>query len=168
MQIDKNMKSGHQESQKMVGLWNFEITNTENGEVRTIEEYNIIPTVGKAAFAAQFNNARSPLRNIGDNLFIALGDDNTTPTAGDVALGNETQRKAVGSAASLSNVASIAVFFASGEATGTHEEFGLFGDGNTTQASASLNSGIIFSHVTSTISVSSVETLTVTFTLTFV
>lgn len=68
----------------MVGKWLFEIKNTQTGEVRTVEKYNLIPTVAKAAFAAQMSGDNTT--NIGDNLYIGLGSNTTTPAAGDTTL----------------------------------------------------------------------------------
>lgn len=151
---------------KITGKWRFEIRDKDTGELkRVIEKSNIVPNVGLAAFASQMSNQNT--RQIGDNLYVALGDDTTPPAAGDTVLGNETTRKAIGSAAFTGGVASIAVFFATTEATGTHREFGLFGDGNTTQATASADTGILFSHVAANVTVSATETLTITFEMTF-
>lgn len=105
----------------MVGKWLFEIKNIETGDVRTIEKYNLIPTVGKTAFAAQMSGDNST--NIGDNLYVALGSNTTTPAAGDTTLGTETLRKAASSTSFSGAVASVATFFSAGEATGTHREF---------------------------------------------
>lgn len=105
----------------MVGKWLFEITNTVTGEKRSQEAYNLIPTVAKAAFAAQMCGDNTT--NIGDNLYVALGSNTTTPAAGDTQLGTETTRKIQSSTSSSGAAASIATFFAAGEATGTHREF---------------------------------------------
>jgi len=148
------------------GKWKFEVRDAKTGKLkRTIEKENLIPTVGLEAFAAQMAGDNST--DIGDNLYIAVGDDNTAPALGDTTLGNETTRKAVGSTSFSGGVASIAVFFAAGEATDTHEEFGLFGNGNAATASGTVDTGILFSHVSSTVTVSATETLTITFTITF-
>ena len=133
--------------------------------LREYDYYNLVPTVGLTAFAAQMSGDNTA--DIGDNLYVGVGDDATAPAAGDTTLGNETARKLVGSTSFAGPVASIAVFFAATEATGTHREFGLFGNGNTTTASASADSGILFSHVGVNVAVSATETLTITFELTF-
>ena len=126
---------------------------------------NLIPTVGLTAFAAQMSGDNTT--NIGDNLYIAVGSNVTAPLAGDTQLGTETTRKAAGSTSFSAGIASIAVFFAATEATGTHREFGLFGDGNAATASGAANSGILFSHVAANVAVAATETLTLTFELTF-
>lgn len=155
-----------QEESKMVGVWNVKIENIETGEVREKTYYNLIPLVGRTAWAAQMASLNT--KNIGDNRYIACGSNATPPSSSDTQLGTETTRKAVASDAFTNNVASIAVFFAAGEATGTHREYGLFGDGNTTACSATANSGIIYSHVAANDVVGAVETLTLTFSISYV
>jgi len=156
----------YNESQKMIGKWTFRIVNTVTGAVKEIEEFNIIPTVGKMAFASQISNQNTT--NIGDNLYIALGSNTTIPASGDTQLNTEVIRKAVGSATFSGAVAYISAFFSAWEATGTHREFWLFGNGNTSTASGTINSGILFSHVSANISVSWIETLTTTFSISFI
>ena len=154
------------EGLRIIGKWKFEIRDEKTGELkRTIEKHNLIPTVGLTAFAAQISGDNTT--NIGDNLYVAVGDDVTPPAIGDTILGNETARKAAGSTSFAGAVGSIAVFFAAGEATGTHKEFGLFGDGNAAVAGAGADSGVLFSHVAVNVAVAAIETLTVTFTITF-
>lgn len=149
----------------MRGKWLFDIEDTVTGKKRHIEEYNIIPTVAKTAFAAQMAGDNST--DIGDNLYVALGSNTTTPAAGDTQLGTEVTRKAASSTSFSGAVCSIATFFAAGEATGTHREFGLFGNGNASTASGTANTGILFSHVAANVTVSATETLTCTFQITF-
>lgn len=160
--IKEKVKQG----MKIYGNWKFEIRDAKTRELkRTITKKNLIPTVGLTAFAAQMSNQNST--DIGDNLFIAVGSNAAAPALGDTQLGTETARKAAGSKSFAGAVASIAAFFAATEATGTHREFGLFGDGNAATASAAADSGILYSHVAVNISVSITETLTITFTITF-
>jgi len=151
---------------QMYGKWTFDVRDAETGELkRRITKKNLIPTVAKTAFAAQMSGQNST--QIGDNLYVAVGDDATAPVVGDTVLGNETARKLAGSAAFAGAVATIAGFFAATEATGTHREFGLFGDGNAAVASGSVDTGILFSHVAANVTVSATETLTVTWEITF-
>lgn len=147
------------------GEWHFTVKDTITGEERHYHEYNLIPTVWKTAFAAQLSGDNTT--DIGDNLYIALGSNTTTPAITDTQLGTEVVRKLQQSTTYSGAVAYISTFFAATEATGTHREFGLFGNGTTSTASASANSGILFSHVATNITVSATETLTVTFQITF-
>lgn len=142
------------------------IIKTSRGKIKkSYDLENLIPTVGLTAFAAQMSGDNTT--DIGDNLYIAVGSNATAPAAGNTQLGTETARKAAGSTSFSGAVASIAVFFAATEATGTHREFGLFGNGNAATASGTTNSGILFSHVAANVSISATETLTITFQLTF-
>lgn len=160
------MKQNYEATIGIKGMWSWKIHDAITGELKREGSMpNLVPTVGKTALAAQISNQNTT--NVGDNLFVALGSNTTPPAAGDTQLGTETTRKAVGSTAFLFGTASIAVFFAAGQATGTHREFGLFGDGNTTTASIAANSGILYSHVAVNVTVSATETLTITFDITF-
>lgn len=150
---------------KMKGEWIFVIEDTETGFSRRTHAFNIIPTVAKTAFAAQISGDNTT--DIGDNLYIALGSNTTAPAAGDTQLGTEVVRKTATSTTFSGAVGYVSVFFAAGEATGTHREFGLFGNGNASAASGTANTGILFSHVAANITVSSVETLTCQFSITF-
>jgi hypothetical protein len=148
------------------GKWTIEVHDALTGElVRRQVKTNLIPTVGLAAMAAQFAATHS--KEVGDNLYIAVGSDGTAPNLADTQLGTEVARKAVGSNSSAGAIATIAVFFAAGEATGTHAEAGLFGDGNTTEATAVADSGILYSHVLFSETVGASQTLTLTFELTY-
>lgn len=149
----------------MVWEWNFTVKDIVTGMERYYHEYNLIPTVAKTAFAAQM--AGDNTTDIGDNLYIALGSNTTAPAAWDTQLWTETVRKAQSSTTFSWAVVYVTAFFAAWEATGTHREFGLFWNGNTTTASATANSGILFSHVSANITVSATETLTATFQITF-
>lgn len=153
------------ESIKIVWKWRFEMEDIHTWKKRIHEEYNLIPTVGKQAIAIQL--AWDNTTNMWDNLFIALWDSAVAPAVSDTILGNETTRKAAWSTNASSWVTNIAVFFAAWEATWTHKEFWLFGDWNTTIASWSVDTGILYSHVSTTVSISASETLTATFTISF-
>lgn len=145
--------------------WHCTVKDTITGAERKYHAYNLIPTVGKTAFAAQISGDNTT--DIGDNLYIALGSNVTTPAITDTQLGTEVVRKLQQSTTYSGAVAYVSTFFAAWEATGTHREFGLFWNGTTSTASGSANSGILFSHVAVNITVSATETLTVTFQITF-
>ena len=146
-------------------VWNFVFQDTRNGNTRSETLYNKVPNVFLNASAQQITGENT--YNIGQNLYIALGSNSTSPTSGDTALLTETIRKASSDTSVSGSVAYITVFFASGEATGTHSEFGLFGSGAATLATASTNSGILYSRTVGSISVASYETLTITVEITF-
>lgn len=136
------------------------------GKLKRSYDYdNLITTAGKTAYAAQASGDNTT--DIGDNPYIAVGSNAAAPVVGNTTLGTEVARKLAGSTSFAAAVASIAVFFAATEATGTHREFGLFGDGNAATASASVDTGTLFSHVAANVAVGATETLTITFQLTF-
>jgi len=149
----------------MRGEWDFIIRDILTWEERKIHAFNLIPTVAKTAFAAQISGDNTT--DIGNNLYIALGSNTTAPAAWDTQLGTEVVRKVASSTTFSGAIGYVSVFFAAGEATGTHREFGLFGDGNAATCSASANSWILFSHVAANITVSATETLTASFQITF-
>ena len=107
------------------------------------EKKNLIAKVGRSVFAALLAHDTT---NSGAIEWGALGDDTTAPAAGDIALGNETIRRAPFSygqgAGDNTNKAYITFIFAADEAIGTHKEFGTFIDG-----SSAVDSGVLFSHV---------------------
>jgi len=155
-----------QQGIKLKGHYHVEIHDAKTGKLKRTYDYcNLIPTVGLTAFAAQMSGDNTT--DVGDNLYIAVGSSTTAPALGDTQLGTEVTRKIVGSTAFSGAVATNAVFFAATEATGTHREFGMFGDGNATTASAAANSGILYSHVAANVTVAATETLTISFQLTF-
>jgi len=149
----------------LVGKWLFEITDTVTWKTRRIEKCNLIPTVWKTAFASQMSGDNTT--DIWDNLYIAVWDDNTAPAAWDTTLWNETFRKIALSTSFVAWVCYISTFFSVWEVTGTHREFGLFWDWNAETASGSADSGILYSHVSASVTVSATETLTTTFQISF-
>ena len=151
---------------KLTGRYHVEVHDSITGELKREETYyNLIPTVGLTAFAAQMSGDNTT--DIGDNLYIAVGSNATAPLVGNTALGTETTRKIAGSSAFAGDEASIVIFFAATEATGNHREFGLFGNGNASIASGAADSGILFSHVAVNVTISALETLTITFNMGF-
>lgn len=118
------MKAPNSESFGMIGKWNFVMEDIVTGAKREVEAYNLIPTVAKTAFAAQISGKNT--KDIGDNLYVALGSNTTAPAITDTQLGTEVTRKVSSSTSFSGAVGNVATFFAAGEATGTHREFGLF------------------------------------------
>jgi len=155
-----------QQSLNLCGHYHVEIHDSNTGKLKRTYDYkNLIPTTGLTAFAAQMSGDNST--DIGDNLYIAVGSGTTAPALGDSTLQTEVARKLAGSTSFSGAVANVVVFFAATEATGTHREFGLFGNGNTATASAAADSGTLFSRVAANVTVSASETITISFQLTF-
>lgn len=152
------------ENVELVGVWNAVVKNAAGEVVSNHTFKNLIPTVGRTAMAAQHADNYTNAMKV---TYLAVGSSTTAPANGDTTLGTETARKILGSNTSAANESSVAVFFAAGEATGTHREFGAFGDGSATTASGSADSGIMYSHTAANVIVGASETLTLTYKTTF-
>ncbi len=122
------------------------------------EVMNIIPTVGRTALAMRLANNLTYTNVINK---VALGSSATAVTNADTQLGGETYRNTVASLTNASNISYITGFFTAAETNGTYAEAGLFIDGT-----ASANTGVLFSHVLASITKSSIQTLTIDWTLT--
>jgi hypothetical protein len=144
------------------GIWKIQV-----GDTLPVYVDNITPDVALEALAMQMADSSSVTYTFGENPYIAIGDVGTTPSAGDTTLGNETQRKAVSVITRVAGEVEFSVFFNAGEATGVHREFGFFCSGANTQATSSLDSGILGSRITQTTSVGASETLTLSFIITY-
>lgn len=153
-----------QENVKAVGIWKAVVKSAAGNTVSNKIYRNLLPTVGRTAMAAQFADNETHAMRV---THIAVGSDTTTPVNADTTLGTETARKAIGSNTNVANESSVAAFFAAGEATGTHREFGAFGDGSATTASLTSDSGILYSHVATNTTIGASETLTLTVKVTF-
>lgn len=147
------------------GKWFFRVENPETGEVRSFEKENIIPDVFLNALAIQIFGTQT--YDIGNNFYIALGTSASTPAAGDTILGAETTRKVVSVSSRTDAVMTFEVFFNPTEVSGIYREYGLFMDGAASQVSASADTGILASHVSQNLNISTAETLTLVFELTF-
>lgn len=158
-------KIKNQEWLKMTGEWNFLIKDIITWEEREYHHFNLIPTVAKIAFAAQMSWDNTT--DIWDNLYVALWSNTTAPAISDTQLWTETQRRAQDSTTFSWAVWYISAFFAAWVATGTHREFWLFWNWNSSTASWTANTGILFSHVATNISIASTETLTCSFQISF-
>lgn len=148
----------------LVGVWRFVKRDARTGAIVSDRAYrNVVPTVARAAIAAQLGASGTYPAKI---TYAAVGSSGTAPAAGDTQLGTETYRKAVAGASNVSNVLTATAFFNESQANGTLAEAGLFGDGSSSQATSTANSGILFSHVAISETKTSSETLTITWTLT--
>lgn len=128
-------------------------------ETRVEVVENLIPTVGRTMIANNLTDA-SP-DNVMRANYIALGTGGTAPANANTQLGTEVYRNAVASETNANNVAYVTGFFSATETTGTYAEAGIFCNGT-----ASANTGVLLSRVLITVTKSSVETLTIDWTLT--
>lgn len=124
-----------------------------------LEYDNIIPTVGRTLIANNLTDATP------DNSMLlnkaAVGTGTNTPVNGDVQLQTETYRNDLASKTNSSNIAYATAFFTATEVTGTFREAGIFAN-----ATATANSGVLFSRVAINITKTNTQTLTLDWTLT--
>jgi len=150
---------------KPKGIWKAVIRKESTGEIVSSNEYvNLIPTIGRTAMAAQIFDNTTVNAKI---TYLAVGSGTTTPANTDTTLETETVRRIVQSKNNVGIVGSSATLFSAGEATGTHREFGAFGNGITSTASASTDTGILYSRSAANETVAADETLTLTYRITF-
>lgn len=147
------------QSISLKGKYKFTLTDIHTGEVQVFEYDNIITTVGKAMIA---NNLTDPTP---DNSMVlnkaALGTSTTTPVVGNAQLGAEVYRNNIASKSNVSNIAYATAYFNATETSGTYREAGLFSN-----ATATANSGVLFSRVSINITKTNSQTLTLDWTLT--
>lgn len=146
------------------GRWKIILRDDETKEIKGIYEYdNIVPNVGLNAIADQLANQETETLSA---TYVAVGTDSTTPAAGDTTLGAENTRVLVSSNSTTNNVATIQGYFNASQANTTLKEMGLFGDGSSTAATGSADTGILFSHVAISVTKSASEDMICQFTLT--
>lgn len=121
---------------------------------------NLMPTVGRTAIAANLSNASPSPSSILSNYF-ALGTGTTAPANADTTLETEVFRNLVASRTNSANKAYITGFFTSTETTGTYKEVGLFINGTATSGT-----GTLLSRVAVDITKTSLQTLTIDYTIT--
>ncbi len=127
--------------------------------VNTVFEYdNIIPTISRTAIAKVLVGTA----NTCDITYGAVGTNAAAPANGDTLLGTELERKLCASRDNANNVASLSVFFDTGEGNGALKEVGFFGEA----ATGAANSGTMFEHGAIDLTKTPAMTLTVDLTLT--
>jgi len=148
------------ETMKITGQMRATIRDSRTGEILRVYEYhNINPIVVKTMI---INNLASAAPN--NNMVIthgAVGSGTSTPAVSDTQLQTEAARTTVTSLSNANNTLYATVFFLETEANGTIREAGLFSDGT-----SSANTGIIVSRVSTNITKTSSETLTLDWTIT--
>ena len=159
----KTLPNTIKEEVNMKGLWRFTVREGNSGKVKSQTEYleNLIVTVGKTQLAKAISGNIGAVTDIKIQ-YQALGDDNTAPNAGDTILSNETVRKFISSLGYSGGQTNVTAFFAVGEATGTHLEFGVFMAGTIAP-----NSGVMMNHILINVTVGAGDSLTVDGTITF-
>jgi len=151
------------------GVYKFIVTNKVTGKQREYVYENLVPTIGRAAIADQIAGVNSAEL---EAISVEIGTGTTAPANGDTAMETPTNRKAILSAATSSNVATVSTNFTVGDlalgGTTIFREAGIIADGSavTTQAAVVGGTGILLSRVAINVSVTVVEALTVEFTFT--
>lgn len=148
----------------LVGEYRAIVRNAETNEIVSDETIrNLITTRGLRYVAQQLAGVNTSELQI---KHLVVGTSSTTPLVSDTKLGFESARETVSSANESGAVANISAFFASGDFVGTAREFGAYGDGGDTTSTAAKDSGMLFSHVATTTTVSTGQTLTLTYRVT--
>lgn len=123
---------------------------------------NMFVTSGKNALAESIRGTET--NNKGIITYCAVGTDATAPALSDILLGTELDRKLISTreiSAGALNAAVFTTFYNTSEANGTLVEAGLFGDA----ATASVDTGTLFSKVAINRTKSSNDTLTIEWTI---
>lgn len=133
------------------------------GEAELAVYENLVTTAGKTLLAKAVASGLATTNEAVIN-YQELGSGTTAPAYSDTGLQTPTgaTRKAITSLAYSANVVSITAFWAVGEATGTHKEFGTFIGGTSTS-----NSGTLWNRVAIDQTVASDKALTIDGTITF-
>lgn len=148
------------------GIWRFVRKDAASGAVLSDRTYeNLVPTVGRYAIASvlAFGSSSFPVPRL---TYAAVGTGASAPANADTTLGTETFRKLLAGVTAASNVLTVDAFFNESEANGTLAEAGIFGDSVYAAATATANTGTIFSRVAISETKTSSETLTITWILT--
>ncbi len=172
------MNKIYEDTMKMVGIWDFYLTEGTPLTPRELERIkagreigrpyrrvrykNLIPTVSRQQVAKAITGNITTTTEI-KITHQELGTSTQAPANGDTGLITPTAstRKTITSMAFLSNQMNLTSFWAAAEATGTWREFGLFINGTATS-----NSGVLFNRVAINIVVAAVDALTVDGTVT--
>jgi hypothetical protein len=121
---------------------------------------NTFVTVGKNSIASALSGVET--NNQGIITYCAVGTSVVAATLADTTLTTEIFRKLISVRSSSGKVATFQTFFTTAEANGTLRECGLFGD----SASATANSGTLFSKLAINRVKSASDTLTLSWDIT--
>lgn len=142
----------------------YKMYSNSSGEFKQIDEkHNILMDTVFNQVALCFDELVGLSRNYHFD-YMAIGDDNTTPTSTDTQLGNEVYRVPYISRANPSNgVITADYYITDSEFSGDIEELGMMGGQS---ASATANSGNMISHVLWSYTKTSAEELFIEYELT--
>lgn len=133
----------------------------KTGRIKSVDYIkNTFVTAGKNSIAAALMGTTS--NNQGIITYCAVGTNTTAPALANTHLGTEIFRKLVSVRSVSGKVATFQTFFTTSEANGTLREAGLFGD----DASATPDTGTLFSHLAINRVKSASDTLTMSWDIT--
>ena len=128
------------------------------GKITRVKTYkNVFPNVAKAAVAAQL--AGDQTYDLGIT-YIAVGTGSGSFDGTETTMFTELARVANSVDGSAANVSTIQGFFNSATGNGVLTEGAAFGDGSASQATASADTGVLFSHSSISETKTAGETLT--------
>jgi len=114
------------ENFKLKGDVLIEVFDPVTGELKDKREiHNLVVDAGLDFIASRMVGTASAVMS-----HMAVGDDGTTPAAGDTALGSELARQALTSSTVVDNVVTYVASFGAGVGTGALEEAGIFNAGS--------------------------------------
>lgn len=94
----------------------------QDGQIKDKREVNnLVVTTGKAYIASRMNSNSAIIMG-----YMAVGSGNTSPAAGDTALGTELARVAVDTASVANSTITYTATYPAGTGTGTLAEAGIF------------------------------------------
>lgn len=126
--------------------------------VRQVTVENITTTAGRSVLMARLSGT---LTNTGTVNYGALGTGSSTPIIGQTQLDAEVYRKGLSSGTFAANVAYLENFYTSTEVNGSFNEYCFNID-----ATATVNSGVMFNRFTQAVTKSALETLNVSSSIT--
>ncbi|HYD35562.1 MAG TPA: hypothetical protein VD999_05820 [Vitreimonas sp.] len=156
----KNIQSESQQYIQIKGELEIILENVVTGKKQVFKQHNVITSLAKTSIAMALRGDTS--NNRGTITYCAVGTNTVAPTAADTQLGAELFRKQVSVRSNSANEAVFQTFFTTSEANGTLREAGLFGY----DASATPNSGTLFSKIAINRVKTSNDTLTFRWTIT--
>jgi len=111
---------------KATGSLKITVTDKDGAIIDERDINNLVVTAGKTHIASRMVGTSSNVMS-----HMGLGTDNTSPAAGDTALGAEVGRASLTSYTASTNTLTAVATFSAGVATGALTEAGLFNDAST-------------------------------------
>lgn len=137
------------------------LRDAKTGRIKSVDSIkNTFVTVGKNSIAAALKGTTD--NNQGIITYCAVGTSVIAPALSDTTLTTEIFRKLISVRSVSGNVATFQTFFTISEGNGTLREAGLFGD----SASATANSGTLFSKLAINRTKTASDTLTMSWDIT--